>query len=412
MEKISGKNALKLKILEYAHKNGHIIKKEIAKFLNINLMTISEVVNELDSDEKLLIKACEGDSSGGRRPIVYKINNKIGYVIGVDIGGDNIRILLTGISGDVINKIKDKNNEKDSGELIINKILLFIEKLLKDSKITKNQIYGISIGVSGIIDSISGTSIYCPNIDGLKNFPIKKYIEEKTKFYVYVDDSVRCMAIAEKYYGIAKGYDNFLFVSLGKGIGAGIYVDNKIYRSSTGLSGELGHITVSEDGILCNCGNRGCLEAIASETGILRRAKEEISEGIISSVNSRIKNNPDNLTVEIIAEAAQDGDKFAFNLINRTGEYIGMAIATALNLFGVELVVLGGGISNAGDILIDAIRRTVKLRALNVISKKVNIIRTELDEFNTARGAISKLLNILFSDPIFNVLIKDSTSIF
>ncbi len=406
MKNNSDKNDLKLNILKLAYKKGFLIKKEAADSFNINIMTISSAVNELVNNDKLLVEAGEGKSGGGRRPTVYKINSSLGYVIGVDIGGDNTRLLITDLSGNIINKRKEKITVTNKGKLLLDNILSVVYKLIEDSKISKSSICGIGIGVSGVIDSVSGISIYCPNINGLNSFPIKKYINSKTGFYVFVDDSVRCMAVAEKHYGFAKDYDNFLFISLGRGIGAAIYVNGAIYRGSMGLTGELGHITVSEDGPLCNCGNRGCLEAIASETGIIRRAKEGIDNGVITEITSRIDNDINNLSIEIISEAAKEGDKFAFDLINRTGEYIGIAIAAALNLFGVELIVLGGGISFSGEILIEAIKRTVQIRALNVISKKVKILRTELDEFIAARGAATKILNTLFSDSDFNILQK------
>ncbi len=276
---------------------------------------------------------------------------------------------------------------------------------LKNSAGIKDiAIFGIGMSISGVIDYNEGKSIYCPNISGLNDFPVKSILEAKTKLPVFVDDSVRCMAIAEKHFGTAKDYDNFLFVSLGKGIGVGIYIDGKVYRSSTGLAGELGHITVAEDGPLCNCGNRGCLEAIASGPGIIRRAREGIESGIITSLASIVAGDFEKLTVEAIADAAKQGDKFAYYIINRTGEYIGIAIAAALNLFGSELVVLGGGISGSGDIMTEAIKRTVQLRALGVISSRVKIVETSLDEFNAARGAATKFTNMLFADSKYNLL--------
>ena len=185
---------------------------------------------------------------------------------------------------------------------------------------------------------------------------------------------------------------------MGKGIGTGVYIDGKIYRGSMGLAGELGHITVSENSSICNCGNRGCLEAIASSDGIIRRVTEGMKKGIVTSLSSAINNNFDNLTVEIIAKAAAEGDKFAYYIINRTGEYVGIAIAAALNLFGSDLIVLGGGVSKCGDILLSAIKRTVKTRALDVISKKVKIIKTQLDDNNAALGAATNLIDMLFDN--------------
>lgn len=389
---------LKLKILNTIRYKGPISKQNIEKELCVNITTITPLVNELKEKYGLLVAAGQEISSGGRRPVLYQINKEIGAVIGVDIGGDNVRVILIDIMGNIISSVTDKTNSEKDIKRLLDRIVSLIEKLIINSNIPKPKVYGIGLSISGIIDSKSGTSIFCPNIEGLNGFPLKKFMEEKTKLLTYVDDSVRCMAIAEKHYGIAKDYDNFIFLSLGKGIGAGIYTNGKIYRGSTGLSGELGHITVSENGPICNCGNRGCLESIASGPGILKRAREGIENGIITSITSLINNNFNNLSVDLIAREAKNGDKFAYSLMNRTGEYIGIAIATTLNLFGPELVVLGGGISNSGDIMMDAIKRTVQMRALGILTQKVKIINSQLGDNIAALGAATKIINFLFTD--------------
>jgi N-acetylglucosamine repressor len=398
--------ALKLKILNIIRLHGSISKQSIARELFVNLTTITHLVNELKEKHKLLVETGEDVSMGGRRPKLYSINKEIGVVLGVDIGGDNIRVILIDITGNIIASITSKTDVTKDGKKLLNEVSNMINKFIVDSKVPESKIAGIGLSISGVIDPDSGKSIFCPNINGLNDFPLKAFLEEKTKLSVFVDESVRCMALAEKHYGIAKDYDNFIFVSLGKGIGIGIYANGKIYRGSTGLSGELGHITVSENGPICNCGNRGCLEAIASGPGILKRAKEGIENGIVTSIMSAINNDLSSLTVEIIAREAEKGDKYAYSLINRTGEYIGIAIAAALNLFGPELVVLGGGIANSGDIMIDAIKRTVQMRALGVITKKVKILKSLLGDNIAALGAATKFINVLFTDSKLNILNK------
>jgi len=395
---------LKLQILNIIYNNGPATKLGLAKNLDVNLTTVSKLVNELYFLDKVIALSGEDLSSGGRKPKLYIIDKKIGHIIGVDVGGYNIRVVITDIAGNVLNRLKEKNNFSSDGALLTERVAALISQVKNNVDIDDSTLFGIGMSISGVIDYNEGRSIYCPNIGGLNDFPVKSFMEAKMGLPVFVDDSVRCMAIAEKHFGAAKGYENFLFVSLGKGIGVGIYVNGKVYRSSTGLSGELGHITVAEDGPLCNCGNRGCLEAIASGPGIIRRAQEGIESGIITSLNSIIAGDFEKLTVEMIAEAAKQGDKFAYHIINRTGEYIGIAISAALNLFGSELVVLGGGIAGSGDIMTEAIKRTVQLRALGVISSRVKIVESSLDEFIAARGAAAKFINMLFADSKYNLL--------
>jgi len=404
------KKALKLKILDLIRNKSLITKQQIAKELGINITTVSILINQFKERDNIIKEIGDGSSSGGRKPKLYAINNKLGYVIGIDVGGTNTRGILTDLSGNIINYLKIKTKAKEGKETVLSKVVSVANEIIDASKISREKLFGIGMSISGIINSYEGVSIFCPNIPGWENYPIKHIMEKEFKLPVCIDDSVRCAAVAEKRFGIAKDHDNFIFISIGKGIGLGAFIDGKIYRGSMGLAGELGHITVSEDGPLCNCGNKGCLEAIASGPGILKRAREGIKNGIVTSISREINNDFENLTVEIISKAANEGDKFAYYLINRTGEYIGIAIAAALNLFGSDLVVLWGGILECGDIILDAIKRTVKMRALEFISKRVRIEKTALGDNIAALGAAQTFIDKLYSEPDSNLLLKSLKS--
>lgn len=400
------KKALKLKILDLIRNRTLITKQQIANELGINITTVSTLINQFKEKDKIIKEAGDGSSSGGRKPKQYAINNRLGYIIGIDVGGTNTRGILADLSGNTIHFLKVKTRAKEGKETVLNKVISLVNELTGLSGIQKERIFGIGMSISGIINSYEGVSVFCPNIPGWENYPVKKIMEKEFGLPVCIDDSVRCAAVAEKRFGIAKDNDNFIFISIGKGIGMGAIIDGKIYRGSMGLAGELGHITVSEDGPLCNCGNKGCLEVIASGPGILKRAREGIENGVVTSISKEINDDIGNLTVEIISKAANEGDKFAYYLINRTGEYIGIAIAAALNLFGSDLVVLWGGILESGDIILDAIKRTVKMRALEFISKRVRIEKTGLGDNIAALGAAQIFIDRLFSEPENNLLLK------
>jgi glucokinase-like ROK family protein len=404
------KKALKLKILDLIRNKGPITKQQIAKELGINITTVSILINQFEEKDNIIKEIGDGSSSGGRKPKLYIINNELGYVIGIDVGGTNMRGILTDLSGNIINYLKIKTKAKEGKEAVLSKVISVANEIMNPSKISREKLFGIGMSISGIINSYEGVSIFCPNIPGWENYPIKNIMEEEFNLPVCIDDSVRCAAVAEKRFGIAKDHDNFIFISIGKGIGMGAFIDGKIYRGSMGLAGELGHITVSEDGPLCNCGNKGCLEAIASGPGILKRAREGIENGIVTSISKEINNDFENLTVEIILKAANEGDKYAYYLINRTGEYIGIAIAAALNLFGSDLVILWGGILESGDIILDAIKRTVKMRALEFISKRVRIEKTALGDNIAALGAAQTFIDKLYNEPDNNLLLKSFKS--
>ena len=390
---------LKLKILNIIRNSENpITKKKITNQLNINQSTISALVNQLKKNG-LVIEPGSDISTGGRRPKKYQLNKEFGYVIGVDIGGENTRALITDLLGGIVLYLKEKTKSEENKCNIENKIFKITDRLISESKIPKEKILGIGVGVSGGIKN-SGYIIFCPNINGLKNFQLKDYLEEKFSIPVLIDESVRCMAIAEKRYGVTKQNNNFIYISLGIGIGAGIFINGEIYRGDgerIGITGEIGHITVSPEGPVCKCGNEGCLETFASGPAILRRAKEALEKGIMTSLSDYIKNDFNNLSPELISKAAESGDKFSFYLIDKTGEYIGLAISVLLNLFGIDLIVLGGGIIKCGNTLINAIIRTVKIKSLDIVSKEVSIFETKLGDYNAALGAATNFIDNLFT---------------
>lgn len=274
MKKIENKKHtnLKLNILYEARAKGEITKSELSEELGTNITTITKLVNDLVNKYKILVEKGKAISSGGRKAKKYAIDETLGYVIGVDIGGLNIRFIVTDIMGNLVSELQSKKNKIRNYNEAIRGIIEGIDIVIKKSKIPKEKVLGLGMGISGIVDTASGYVLFCPNIKEFKDLPMQKIMEKNLGLPVVIDDSVRCMAIAEKKYGIARNNNNFIFVSLGKGIGAGIFKDGQIYKGSLGLAGELGHITVSENGPTYNCGNKGCLEAIASSTGIIKRA--------------------------------------------------------------------------------------------------------------------------------------------
>ena len=399
---LTNDQGIKLEILNLIKKYGPITKRELSDKFGINITTINRIVNNINNNSKLINEIIDKKTTGGRRASLYDINTKSYYVIGIDVGGENFRIILTDLVGNVIEALTEKTVQRENDpDYLLEKILDSTKRIIDNSSIVLENIIGGGVSIStSVLDFKEGKTIFNPNISSWNNFNIKNSFEERLKIPFIIDDSTRSMAVAEKEYGIAKNYDNFFFVGLGGGIGIGVFIDGKIYRGSRGVAGELGHITVLEDGPICSCGNRGCLEAIASSFGIKQRAKEGIEKGIKTSLESY---KTDQLSVKIIAGAAKEGDKFAYNLLIKTGEYIGTAIATALNLFGSDLVVLGGGISDSGKILTDTIKRIVKQKSLDIVSKQVVVVKTKLGEYNAALGIATSFINMIFCDNAYNI---------
>ena len=226
--------------------------------------------------------------------------------------------------------------------------------------------------------------------------PVKSLLEREFGVDVSIDDSSRAMALAEHWCGVAQGVDNFIFINVGVGVGSGIFTHGKIYRGIGGIAGEFGHMTIKEKGPRCNCGNYGCLETLASGPAIVRRARQALEEGVVSEIERLCRGDFNCITPQMVVEAARGGDKLAFNLMEKTGEYLGIGIANLINIFNPELIVIGAGVSRAGDLLLNSLRRTVKARTLQQSFRMVQIKTSTLNEFGGAIGGAILILKSIF----------------
>lgn len=364
---------------------GEVTKKSLAERLDISVSSISRLTDELER-MGVVVEVGTHPSSGGRRPAVLGINASLGYTIGLDIGGANARGIAADLNHQVISTVRMPTAQAlESPDNLLN-LERMVRRTIHAGGLEPHLLHAIGVAISGVIDTGAGICRFCPNIRGFNDLQVRDYLQDRFGVPVIVDDSVRTAAVAEHKFGLAKDMPYFLRVAVGVGIGAAIMLNGQIYRGVDGTAGELGHIQVREDGERCNCGNRGCLEVLASGPAIVRRAQQSMAEGIQTSLETLVKRGQ-KLTVEAIAQAARQGDKMAFYIMNRTGEYLGIAIATALNLLGVQDVIIGGGVSQAGPILLDAVERTIRFRVMPALAPKVRVHATALDDLAAARGA-------------------------
>jgi predicted NBD/HSP70 family sugar kinase len=217
---------------------------------------------------------------------------------------------------------------------------------------------------------------------------------------VVVEDSVPTMGLNAHRFGPARERENFLYLFVGNGIGAVLFVDGRPYRAATGISGELGHVTVNEQGAWCSCGNRGCLETEAAVPAVLRRVRDRLAASHVDSA-LRAPFEAGTLTIEALLQAAATGDKIAYQILDETGGYIGRVLAIALNLLGPDLVIFAGPFAHPDSIVVEAMRRQVRLRALKYISRQTQIVCDDQSEFGAARGAALLALDALITSDTY-----------
>ena len=311
------------------------------------------------------------------------------YRIGVDVGGTNVKIALVDKEGSIVYSNTTPTRAEMGYEYTISNIKQAIVDLMKETKTDKTTIEGIGFGFPGQIDCDAGVVRVSPNIPGWNNVPIAKIVEKEFGIPTKVDNDVRCAALGELAFGAGKGCKNLVCITVGTGIGSGLIINGKLVRGADNAAGEIGHIKLQmHDGPICGCGDSGCLEAFASGPSIVAMAQEYILGG--KSTKYRELANPE-ITPYVVAEAAKQGDKVALKIFERMGKYIGIGLASVVNLLNPEKIVIGGGVADAGDILFTPIINTLKKRAMPIQAKSVSVVPAQL---GNAAGVIGASLLI------------------
>ena len=274
------------------------------------------------------------------------------YGFGVDIGGTTIKMGFFETTGNLIDKWEIKTNTENKGESILSDVAQSIDNKLAQEGISKDDVQGVGIGVPGPVTS-DGVVNRCVNLGwGVKN--VQEELSSLTGLKVKVGNDANVAALGEMWQGAAKGSKDVIVVTLGTGVGGGIIVDGKIVAGATGAGGEIGHITVNEAEIEpCNCGQYGCLEQYASATGIVRMAKRKLAK----SDEATTLRNMEDLSAKIIFDEAKSGDEIAKGLVDELGKILGSALSNIACVVNPEVVVIGGGVSKAGTILTDVIKK-------------------------------------------------------
>lgn len=312
------------------------------------------------------------------------------FACGIDLGGTNLHIGITDDDGNIIIKEKCSTEAEKGPESIIERMRLSVKTLLRQSGIEDKELSGISIGVPGFIDAHKGKIVSLPNLSGWEDIPLVRIMEESFRMPVIIDNDAVAATYGEFLFGSGRNTKNFFYLTVSTGIGGGVIIEGKPYRGANYGAAEIGHITVDADGEGCNCGNFGCLEAIASGTAIVNIAKKAIYKGEKSIISDLAAMNC--IEAEHIFEAADMGDELALNIINKEAFYLGIGISNIIAMYNPERISVGGGVSNQWNILYPKIIETVKTRALKHNAKVCDIIKAELGEDAGIIGAAALIL--------------------
>ncbi|MEB2629663.1 ROK family transcriptional regulator [Peribacillus frigoritolerans] len=382
-------------ILNIIREKGPISRADIAKLTKLTPPTVSSFVKEL-LEAEIVIERNLGESSGGRKPTLLTLSEDMFHVIGMDVGSQNIKTILTGITGKVIKKSVVPLPAQTTNEALLSLMIDSVSGILDHTKIDEEKIVGIGVGMHGIVDVEQGSSVFAPNLN-LQDIPIKRVLEERFNMMVKVENDGRAMSLGELWFGNGAGIDSFVCINVGRGIGAGIIINGKLYHGSHFISGEIGHMIIDIDGPQCTCGNYGCLQTFASGPSIVEWVKKEMRLGHSSLLTNLTKGDLEKVTGELIYSSALEGDTLCKTALQQAGRYLGVGITNVIHTVNPRRIIIGGGVSNAGDLIMDNIIQTVNQRALTNPAKQTEIILSKFGDDATAMGAVALILAELFT---------------
>ncbi len=368
-------------IVNVIRRQGLVSRADVAKLTGLTPPTVTNITAKL-LELGIILEDSIGESSGGRRPLLLKINPQIAQVIIIHIRSEKMIAYLLDCGFQVYHK-ETKKIKGMTKEEIIELMLLMITHCRQAATAI---VPAVGVVVRGPVKTREGISVFAPNI-GWKNIPIRKIIEEKIGLPAFVENDAKALINGEYYYGSVKDADSMILLKVSHGIGSGIMFNGKMYRGINGSAGEVGHTTIDISGPICSCGNYGCLEALASENALVDMVVKSIKEGQKSLVYDLVNGELSRVIPNLIYEAAEEGDEVAIRTLGQVARYLGIGIANLVNIFNPKIVVIGGGIVKARQFIEDIVRQTVSDRSFESCSSVLELRFSDLATENTMKGA-------------------------
>jgi predicted NBD/HSP70 family sugar kinase len=392
-------------------RTGAASRADVVRGTGLSPTTVSAIVSEL-IESGLINEAGEGKSSGGRPPLLLRIDDERNYIVGLKVTRFGISIAVTDLRAEVLHSELVELEGLDAAGTgghpfvssgapgvdpasVLDRLCLAIADAARKAGLGLDQVVGIGIGLAGLVEAGSGICRYSPAF-GWRNVAVAGPIAARLGRPVLVDNDVNTLTVAEQWFGRGHGVDDFVVVTVGEGVGAGLVIDGKLCRGARGVAGEIGHMPVGGSTARCRCGQRGCLEALSSDHAVRRYIDEALQRGEPSSIVGPSAS----LTMSEVGEAAEAGDSVAAQALEKAGHMLGMGIATLVNLLNPRLVILSGEGTLAGPLRSDAARAAMNERTFVDLDNDVEFVVDSADDVSWARGAACIVLGELFSAPI------------
>ena len=313
-------------------------------------------------------------------------------VIGIDLGGTKISTALVDSAGKIVTHDYRETPAAEGPQAVIGRMLDAARRVMAQAGVTRSQVAAVGIGSPGPLDIEAGVVMDTPNLEGWDYVPLRQLIGDGLGITAFLENDANAAALGEHRFGAGRGVAHMIYVTVSTGIGGGLILDGRLYHGANGIAGEIGHQTLVPDGPLCGCGNRGCLEALASGTAIARQARERVARGVPTLIADLAEGDPERITAKLVAQAANQGDEEAQEILTRAMNYLGIGMANLVNLFNPQLIVIGGGLVNIGETLFGSVRRVIDRRPFRAAAQAVRVVPAELGDDVGVLGAAAVAL--------------------
>ena len=375
IEKGSKNALLKKKIITHYIYNGSSTITELSKELNLSIPTVTKFIGEM-SEEGFINEYGKLETSGGRHPILYGLNPESGYFLGVDINHSSIDLGVINFKCDLICHKTGIPYNLENTPKSLDELCNVLNQQISSLEINHDKILNICVNISGRVNPETGYSF---SIFNFSEQPLSEILTSKIGCPVCIDNDTRALTYGEFMEGCVNGEKDIIFVNASWGLGIGIIIDGKIYTGKSGFAGEFGHIPAYDNEILCHCGKKGCLETEASGRAMHRVLLERIANGETSILSKEISEGKQ-ISLDDIIDAINKEDPLCIEILEEVGSKLGKHIASVINVFNPELVIIGGKLSLAEDYLTEPIKSAIRKYSLNLVNRDSAIASSKLKE--------------------------------
>lgn len=379
------------RVLDVIRQFGPIAKMEVAERTGLTFAAVANIIKELESSGMIVSKG-EGESTGGRKPILFEMNEEACYMVAVDFSVEEIQMAIMDLVTRECARMKTSAPIDGEPDSYIEIIVAGVRQMMTEAGIDERKILGVGVSAPGPVFAGTGQIFYPPNLPRWKEVPLKERIELALGLPVKVEKDANLAALGEKWFGAGREADNLIYVLVGEGLGAGVIIEGSLYHGQEFGAGEIGHVTVDMNGPPCNCGNDGCLEAMASGIAMVREVRAKLRQGEPSSFFQRGE-----VTFPRFLEALSEGEPLARSVADEASRVLGVGLAGVFNAFHPQKLLIGGKVPEVYPRMVEIAAAIAQKRVVSVFRDRLDICAGELKGRSSLIGAAASVMEDMFT---------------